>query len=375
MIFADEMTIDGATRRRTNDGYLVAEARPARAGIQVYHASEMGRMGGGMIRVYRPADQVFAKDSLASFAGKPITDDHPSEGVNSKNWSNLARGFVGSEIARDGEVVRVPLLITDAAMIDKIESGKVQLSAGYACEIEWKDGVTPQGEAYDAVQKNIRINHVALVDAGRAGAACRVLDSGKSSQPKGNRKMADALKTITVDGIPVEVTDQAAAVIKKLEDKANTLVADLAKKDGELAASKATHDASAKDAADKIAALEKQIADDASGLEARIEERAAVIDAASKIAGKAVEAKGKTVADIRREVVEAKLGDAAKGKDVAFIDGAFATLSASIAVKDALQSQMTGSGSNLPPIKITADQAYAKHVAELSTMHLPKGAH
>lgn len=373
MLFADRMTIDGATRRRTADGYLVVEAKPARSGIQLYHPAELGIAKDRMLRVYRPEAEVFSTDSLISYAGKPVTDDHPDVRVDSSNWQALAKGFVGTDIARDGETIRVPLMLADAATIKKVEAGKVELSAGYSCEIEWTDGVTPAGEAFDGIQKNIRINHVAIVDAGRAGAACRILDSGKSSQPKGDRKMADALKTITVDGIPVEVTDQAAAVIKKLEDKAAGLTADLAKKDGEMAALKATSDQAAADAAAKIAALEAKMTADEASLDDRIAERAAVLDAAGRILGKAVDAKGKSVAAIRREVVEAKLGDAAKGKDAAFVDGAFATLTASIASMDSLERKINEKGQPAP-ITNAAD-AYKAYVANLSTAHLTtKGA-
>lgn len=375
MLFADRMTIDGATRRRTADGYLLVEAKPARTGIQMYHPGELGVQMDRMVRVYRPEGEVFSTESLASYAGKPVTDDHPDVRVDSSNWKDLAKGFVGTEIARDGETIRVPLMLADAETIQKVEGGKVELSAGYTCKLDWTPGTAPDGQNYDAVQTAIKINHVAIVDAGRAGAACRILDSGKSSQPKGDRKMGENLKTITVDGIPVEVTDQAAAVIKKLEDKTAALTADLAKKEGEAAALKATADQAAANAAAKIADLEKKVADAETSLDDRIAERAAVIDTASKILGKTVEAKGKTVADIRRETVEAKLGDAAKGKDAVFIDGAFTTLAAQISTQDSLQQKY-----NQPPAQGTTqpitskDQAYQGYLAHLATAHQTKGA-
>ena len=66
--------------RTTADGYLVGEAKVARTGIQEYLADELGltdRAGDEIIRVYRPEGEVFSKDSLASYAFRPVTIDHP----------------------------------------------------------------------------------------------------------------------------------------------------------------------------------------------------------------------------------------------------------------------------------------------------------
>lgn len=78
--------------RLTRDGYLVADAKIARTGIQLYAGKEVdpenkqGWRDKALVRVYRPESEVFSTDAMASFAHKPITDDHPSEAVSSKNW-------------------------------------------------------------------------------------------------------------------------------------------------------------------------------------------------------------------------------------------------------------------------------------------------
>src|SRR5690606_31354603 len=110
----DTVTLDGL--RRTQDGYLVADAKVARTGIQIYTGREVdpenkhGLRDKATVRVYRPEEEVFAQDAMHSFAYRPVTDDHPTEMVTADNWKALAVGQTGGEVARDGEFVRVPLV-------------------------------------------------------------------------------------------------------------------------------------------------------------------------------------------------------------------------------------------------------------------------
>lgn len=326
MQFVDAAPIAGT--RRTADGYLVAEVRTARTGIQGYAGHEVGKPDMAIVKVYRPADQVFSKDSMGSYAHKPVTNDHPDQAVSAENWKDLAVGSIGDEIARDGDFVRIPLVVMDAAAIKLVEDGKRELSAGYTCDLAWEAGTTPQGEKYDAIQKDIRINHVAIVQNGRAGSKARIGDGAFSwgvspvsdHTPPKEKEMT--LKTVTVDGIPVEVTDQGATVIatlqQRLVDAANKMsaadaahVAAIAAKDTELAK---------KDA--EIDALKAKVLDE-KALDAKVQARADLISVAKAIA-KDVKTEGLSDADIRKAVVVAKLGDAAiAGKPEAYIDARF----------------------------------------------------
>ncbi|MGO1079684.1 DUF2213 domain-containing protein, partial [Inquilinus sp. CA228] len=176
MLITDTVTLVG-DRRTTQDGYLVAAARIARTGVQTYSGAEMGRTDLATVRVWRPEEEVFAADALASMAHRPVTLDHPAEPVTAANWKAHSIGQVGGEVARDGDYIRVPLVLMDRAAVDAVMAGKRQLSVGYAAEIDWTPGTTPAGEAYDAVQRRIRANHLAVVDAARAGPACRIGDA------------------------------------------------------------------------------------------------------------------------------------------------------------------------------------------------------
>lgn len=175
---------DAAKVRFTDDGYLVAMPRVARTGIQLYRGSELGLTGdeaSRIIRVYRPEAEVFSTDSMATYAHKPMTDDHPPEAVNAKNWSRYGKGQMGDEIARDGQAIRVPMVLMDHGLVQKFRDGKAELSVGYGCDIEWTPGQTADGKKYDCSQKNIRINHCAVVDAARAGPEFRIGDGSGSS--------------------------------------------------------------------------------------------------------------------------------------------------------------------------------------------------
>ncbi|WP_105436406.1 DUF2213 domain-containing protein [Neorhizobium tomejilense] len=327
MNFTDSVTVSGT--RRTADGYLVAEARSVRTGIQLYTGSEVGKPEMPVVRVFRPADQVFSADSLQSFTHAPVTMDHPAEAVNADNWKQLAVGEVSTAAKKDGEWVHLPLILKDAAAIQAVETGKRELSAGYVCELVWGDGVAPNGQSFNATQTNIKINHLAIVDKARAGSKARIGDAASEEwgaapindhQPKEEKIMN--LKTVTVDGIPVEVTDQGATVITTLQQRladANSKMgtadaahlAAIAAKDGELAK---------KDA--EIDSLKAKVLSDAD-LDKRVQARADLVSTAKAIA-KDVKTEGLADAAIRRAVVAAKLGDAAiTDKADAYIDARF----------------------------------------------------
>lgn len=422
------INFDAASKvRETQDGYLVAMPRVARTGIQLYRGSEVGVKDKAIVRIFRPEDQVFNTDSMHSFAYKPITNDHPPEPVNCDNWSKYAKGQIGDEIARDGDFIRVPMVLMDGTTIRAARDGKVELSVGYTCELEMKPGITADGQEYDGIQKNINVNHVAFVDAARAGhmarfgdgsGECRVdfaeyaaamnavvssklvdgvfdtssnhANSGflgvskkypvmrdgclnlmaaraviTDSIAKGDGDITAAAKSLIamvdskgaaprieektimpkhlIDGISVEMDDTAHQVvtrtIKGLQDTIESLKATaasvttdhakvLADKDGQIA--KLTTDLTA--ATTKVTTLETQVKDAAmtpEKLEALVRDRSTMIAKAKAVLPQVV-VDGKADGDIRKQVVDAKLGDAAKGWSDDQVKVSFDTLTAGV---------------------------------------------
>lgn len=325
MQFTDAVTVEGKPRR-TGDGYLVATAKAVRTGIQLYAGAEVGMADKAVVRVYRPPEEVFADASLQSFSHAPVTNDHPAVAVTTDNWKDLAVGEVSTAAKKDGEWVHLPLILKDAAAIKAVEDGKRELSAGYTCELDWTPGVTADGQPFDAQQRNIKINHLALVDRARAGSQARIGDGAWGASPTQvatpEKEPLMTLKTVTVDGIPIEVTDQGATVIATLQKRLADANDASAKVLTDHAATLATKDKeiATKDA--EIDALKAKIVDGAA-LDKLVADRAALCAVATKIAP-TIKLDGLTDADIRKAVVTAKLGDAAvKDKSADYINARF----------------------------------------------------
>lgn len=303
------------SRQMTAEGYLVAPGNLARCGVQDYRAYELGLDADGMdpmkvIRLHRPPEEVFNPASMASFENKPITIEHPSVAVTADNWRDLAAGEV-RDVTRSGELMTGTLLVKAKDAIEALQAGKVQLSNGYTFELDMTPGQTADSRAYDGVQRNIRGNHVALVDAARCGSACRIADSQPNLE--GNT-MADAKRKVTVDGIPLEVEDTAAGVIDTLvkqRDEARDALTPLKAKAAEADGMKVALDKAHAD----IETLKKDVVTP--------EARDAMVAEWSKLIGDAkrlvpeLTTDGKTCLAIRREVIGALVAKDATAKAVA----------------------------------------------------------
>ncbi len=327
--FTDTVTLTGA--RKTNDGYLVAEVRCARTGCQTYRGSELGVVDEATITVFRPESAVFNKDSMATFAGKPVTIGHPSERVTADNWKDHAVGDIGEDIARDGEFIRVPIKLMDAAAIQAVEDGTREISMGYTTPVNMEDGVAPDGTTYQAIQTGpIKINHLAIVDKARGGENLRIGDDANPwglapSTPRAVTKedtMSDALKTVVLGDKAVQVSAADTITIEAFktgQEKALTDAAD---------AHKAQIDAKDAEIAKKDAEIQKltdaQISDEE--IDKRVTDRAVLVDKARLIV-KDFKPEGLTDSDIRKKVVVAKLGDdAIADRSQAYIDARFDVL-------------------------------------------------
>ncbi len=304
MFLADRLKIT-TEREYTDEGFLKVPARISRIGIQNYLAVEMGlkdRDPADVIRVYRPEDEVFSDISLSSFSNKPVTNNHPSELVNPTNASSVSVGFSGPEVTRDGMFAKTTLHVTDAEAIANIESGKVELSNGYTADIEWVSGVTPEGEQFDAIQRNIKGNHIAIVERGRAGAACRVADN----LPETGDKVTMA--KITIDGVDFEVPDQAAQAVGKLQARLTDAEKETLSEAEKLKAKEDEAEEEAKKAKKSEDSLQAKL-DDANSkipssetLDKLVAERTAVVDSILKVAPD-LEWQGKDTDTLRKEAV------------------------------------------------------------------------
>lgn len=301
--FQDSVSLSGV--KISGEGFLIADAFAVRTGIQKYAGYEVGRPDLAVVNVYRAEDEVFSAATLRSFSHTPITNDHPKVAVTADNWKDLAVGEASTEVLRDGGRMKIPLIVKDRAAIADVQSGKRELSAGYDCELVWEDGVTSDGTAYQAKQVNIRANHIAIVQRGRAGSEFRIGDSadGWGAAPITDEETPMNLRTIVVDGISIQVTDQGAEAISKLQGQLNDLRTEL----NTSTATLATKDAKIGELTIELKQA-KDAAPTAQQLDALAAQRSTVVDAAKKLKSDIV-TDGKTLADIRKEAVAAKFGD------------------------------------------------------------------
>jgi hypothetical protein len=213
--------------KETDEGYLSFDSTiVTNVGVFSYLQKD-----GTVIRELRDIDEVFSPESLETLAMKPVTDDHPSEKVTADNIKDYSIGNLGSEVIIDGYHIALPLSITNKDAVMKVKSGKKSLSCGYTADIEFKSG-NWKGVQYDAIQRNIRYNHVALVDKGRAGDSvvlrldsdAILIDTCKKdsniNKEKGDNKMTENLKTIKFD--EVEYKAEAEVIKKYSQSKADS---------------------------------------------------------------------------------------------------------------------------------------------------------
>jgi hypothetical protein len=296
------------------NGMLRVDAYITRTGVFVYRNPD-----GTERRELRVPEEVFKADSLSTFGLAPLTDAHPPEFLTAENASKYMRGAVGMPI-RDGQFVASSMLITDADLVQKVETGEAaEVSCGYTCDLDFTPGTTAGGERYDAIQRNIRGNHVAIVPKGRAGPDVRVkLDAAElevvqlAPTTPGAQKGDQAPPTggntvkIKIRGIEFDVPDQAA---QALEAERGDHAAELVKKDGEVKTAQASIEkekarADAAEEAKKKAEQEKKDAADPKRIREQINARVALEKRASGVLGDEVKLDEMSEKDIKLAVLK-----------------------------------------------------------------------
>ena len=247
---------------RTPEGYLVCKEVPiARTGTQEYRGMEFGGENPEKIYVVkRPEEEVFSKAALASFEGKPVVDEHPDENVTPDNIGRYIKGTCRDVRRGEGalsDCVVADLIIYDKDLIKKIESGKRDISCGYDCLWDPKDDDT-------YVQLEIRGNHVAVVEEGRAGHKVSIRDSRKGgktmSEKSKNSIWGRMLSAFAHDSDTTPEDLEAAAKMKpaSYEDDPAKTVPVVEKKEEPKSTIDAELDARLKKIEDAIAALSEK---------------------------------------------------------------------------------------------------------------------
>ena len=257
------------------NGFLTIRDVPiAKIGVFPY------KLADGSVRMEAKLPQELLSDSTVESANnKPVTDDHPPEMVTIDNTKKYMSGITSNNAHVKGNTLRVDMVISDKDLINDISSGKEELSIGFRTEVKNIAGDF-EGEHYDSQQTNIQINHIAVVDRGRAGHSIRLTGDSASMliQDKRTETKMDT-EIVRLDGREITVNSKDASFVKETDRKIykqdaaenneiaklKATIADLKK---QLAAAKSGKDDNGKDKESELAkskaktdALEKELQD------------------------------------------------------------------------------------------------------------------
>lgn len=294
---------------RTAEGFLKGRAIVTSIGVFTYK-----RADGTIQRELRLPEEVFAYDTLNSMKLKPVTLNHPTELVTTDNAKELQAGSLGDNPSRttqwhdtpydeitDGINCAIDMVITRKDAVDAVLNGKQALSMGYTCDLEMaQPGSTWCGVEYDFIQRNIRYNHCAIVDAARAGDNAKIelrVDSEDAvlenmvTKIDGGTKME--LKKINLDGIEYQAEESVIKALKAAEERA---------------------DKAEKDACGKEKAMDKKVAD-LEDKEKELEKRISELEAERDAAKEKKDAAEAELAKVKADAADPKhLDEAVKAK-------------------------------------------------------------
>lgn len=325
--------------RRTPQGFVKIPASITRTGVLEYKLPN-----GATWKELRLPDEVFCQDSLDTLSGAPVTEDHHGL-ITPDNVNDHAVGYVSSTVRHDSKIVDSDLIIQQRKTIDGVERGDFkEVSAGYTSDIEFTAGEW-NGERYDAIQRNIIYNHVAIGPENWArggsemalhldsdneyGAAVALhLDNinNSGSVPLNDTKQQKrgiSMKKIQLrlDGMTfeVEVAENVAttfeAAITKLEKNGSEAAERADSIQGEL-------DSAKEQASDLQNKLDKALEPEA--IEKAVTERVQLVQDCKKLHPEIV-VEGKTAKDLKLESLEKAGYESARfdGKSEGYVDGFF----------------------------------------------------
>lgn len=167
-------------KEKTPEGYLLCRDVPiSRVGSFEYSAAEVGLPNiGRAVQVWRPEEQIFNPETIASFEAKPVVIGH-ARFADPDNWREIAVGTTQNVRRGEGDksdFLLADLLLTDRKAIEAVESGDLkEVSCGYDADTQ----ETPQG----IEQIGIVGNHVALVVSARC-SGCKIGDGSMTTSLK-----------------------------------------------------------------------------------------------------------------------------------------------------------------------------------------------
>ena len=233
----DPNRIDTA-REYDDNGWAEIKGNPiSKVGVFPYLGSQIDNSDTSpfepneVYNVYRPEEELNNPETIASFKLLPWTDDHAMLGREDAGLTSAEKkgvhGVIGEDVFFEDGYLKGNLKVFSNKLADLINTGKKELSIGYRCLYDIASGVY-DGTHYDAIQRNIRGNHLALVDEGRAGSDVAVLDHFKLTLDSGDLTVPEYNKP---DG-ESKMKDEGEITLESLHDKLEMLCEAVAKMQG-----------------------------------------------------------------------------------------------------------------------------------------------
>lgn len=331
----NKVTVDPQT------GFLHASNVPiARVGVFPYlHAD------GTWTNEAKLPEEILSDSTVESANNKPVTNDHPVDDgenvlVDKSNSRQYAKGFTADNAHIEGDTLKVGLTVMDPQLIDAIQNdGKQELSIGFQTDVVPTSGEY-KGTKYDSVQRNIQINHVAVVDRAREGHNIRI--TGDSAQmavndkPRKEKEMAKDNKKNALDdadnGKSSSTSSSASSSSSSSSDDKDKQIADLKQQVKDLQAQLANKNSNSNDEddsgddkdankskskpkpkSDSIDAEIEELKAERDKYKAKVEgdsfnnafdERIGLIDDAKKILGDSYDFKGKSNKQIKIDSIK-----------------------------------------------------------------------
>jgi len=314
----------GQNKIDPHTGFMHTKVVICRSGIQPYMGFELGLKGTDAqktFNVLRHPDDVTAQESIETYKNIIATDEHPTEKwIYADNVKQYQRGQV-SEIEVNNDTVEGLLTITDQSLIEKVQNGKVEVSLGYAYKLVAEDGEY-KGEPYQFKYTDIVANHLSVVEKGRCGEQCRIIDDNYATITDDKTNGGSSDMKIKINGQEFEVDEAVGKAI----------MAERAAKDAEVVtATKKAEDmeeevSTVKNANDTLQAKldatnEAKMTD--SDINAMVADRAKLIAFATTVIGNDAMPESTDPLAVKTAVVCNHFGISVDGKSEAYIDARF----------------------------------------------------
>ncbi|HEF4749743.1 TPA: DUF2213 domain-containing protein [Burkholderia multivorans] len=217
----------GPKRSLTPEGFLLCEDVPvARTGEMLYAAGEVPIEAGpdGLIRISRTPEEVFRDETMASCMGKDITLDHPEDFVQPSNYAGLTQGVMLNprRSTLEPDLLVADLLIKHPDTITAVQDEEIEeVSLGYEADYE-------QVSPGRGVQRNIVVNHVAIVPRGRCGPRCAIGDKEPEMKTKDSKpprrsawldRLMKAMRAKDAEGVEEALEEGQKAMDEESEEE------------------------------------------------------------------------------------------------------------------------------------------------------------